>query len=378
MTTSRTYDFAVIGGGIIGAAIAWGLVRHGLSVVVLDGDDGDFRASAGNFGLIAVQGKAAGTADYVAWTHRSAILWKEAAAELADASNIDFALNQKGGLQLYVSEADAEKRRRQIDGFGPEVPFPIRFLDRPELLDFVPRAGSQVVGASFCALDGELNPLLFLSALHRAITTRKGTLLYGAKVSSVRPQSGGSFLVETPRHTIAADRVVVAAGLGSAAIAAALGIDVRLFPQRGQIIVTERVNRFLLYPNTAVRQTADGTVMLGSTQENVGFDKSVTLPSMQAIAQRATRFFPCLRQVKAVRAWGCLRVMTPDGAPIYDQSEAYPGLFFATAHSGVTLAAAHILALAPAIAAGNIPPELLSFRADRFAADAVHGLGSEH
>jgi len=78
------------------------------------------------------------------------------------------------------------------------------------------------------------------------------------------------------------------------------------------------------------------------------------------------RTFPLLRDVNLVRAWGALRVMTPDGFPIYDESRSCPGAFLATCHSGVTLAAAHALLLAPHLAAGALPPEFDVFSARRF------------
>ena len=76
--------------------------------------------------------------------------------------------------------------------------------------------------------------------------------------------------------------------------------------------------------------------------------------------------FPHLRDANVARVWGALRVMTPDGFPIYQQSEQHPGAFAATCHSGVTLAGAHALALAPAILAGQLPPALDAFSAERF------------
>ena len=67
-----------------------------------------------------------------------------------------------------------------------------------------------------------------------------------------------------------------------------------------------------------------------------------------------------------VRTWAALRVMTPDGFPVYDESLAAPGAFLATCHSGVTLAASHALALAPMLAAGSLSGQMRAFSARRF------------
>ena len=79
---------------------------------------------------------------------------------------------------------------------------------------------------------------------------------------------------------------------------------------------------------------------------------------MQAIARRAVLSFPWLRDLQIIRAWAALRVMPPDGLPIYDQSERFPGAFTANCHSGVTLAGAHANLFAPMVAAGMLDPEL--------------------
>jgi glycine/D-amino acid oxidase-like deaminating enzyme len=106
--------------------------------------------------------------------------------------------------------------------------------------------------------------------------------------------------------------------------------------------------------------------MLGDSQEDVGFDTSQKSVVMQMIARRAVLSFPWLRDLQIVRAWAALRVMPPDGLPIYDQSERFPGAFTANCHSGVTLAAAHANLYAPMVAAGALDPALDLFSARRF------------
>jgi len=87
---------------------------------------------------------------------------------------------------------------------------------------------------------------------------------------------------------------------------------------------------------------------------------------MKTIARRAVLSFPWLRDLQIVRAWAALRVMPPDGLPIYDQSERFPGAFTANCHSGVTLAGAHANAFAPMVAAGALDPALDLFSGKRF------------
>jgi glycine/D-amino acid oxidase-like deaminating enzyme len=87
---------------------------------------------------------------------------------------------------------------------------------------------------------------------------------------------------------------------------------------------------------------------------------------MRTMADRAVRAFPWIADLNIVRAWTALRVLPPDGFPIYQQSRRYPGAYIASCHSGVSLAGAHAQLLAPMIAAGNLETELALFSADRF------------
>ena len=87
---------------------------------------------------------------------------------------------------------------------------------------------------------------------------------------------------------------------------------------------------------------------------------------MSAMAARAAQVFPALRNVRVIRAWSALRVMSPDGFPVYAQSKELPGAWIVTCHSGVTLAAVHARVLAPAIRAGALPAACGAFGLDRF------------
>ncbi len=154
------------------------------------------------------------------------------------------------------------------------------------------------------------------------------------------------------------------------------GLDVPVRPQRGQIVVTERTAPFLHHPTNAVRQTDEGGVMIGDSQEEAGLDTRVGLGVLATMADRAVRMFPVIGQLNVVRTWAALRVMTPDGFPIYEESREAPGAFVCTCHSGVTLAAAHMLAVAPMIARGSLDPALAPFGTERLHVQASAGNGA--
>ena len=106
--------------------------------------------------------------------------------------------------------------------------------------------------------------------------------------------------------------------------------------------------------------------LIGDSLEETGFESRVTTAVIATMADRAVRMFPMLKGLNVVRTWSALRVMSPDGFPIYDQSASHPGAYLVTCHSGVTLAANHVFDVASQIASGRLDDSLLPYSARRF------------
>jgi len=367
------YDAIVIGGGLVGSAIGYGLARAGLRTALLDEGDVAYRASRGNFGLVWVQSKGDGAPHYQRWTRRSADEWPALAEELLTKTGIAVGHQRPGGVHLCLDETELaarrammERMRTQSGNFG----FDYRMLDRRELADLLPGLGPAVIGGSWTPYDGHANPLNLLYALHKGFVEKGGRYFPNSPVTEagVAP---GEFRIRAAGGEIGAPKVVLAAGLGNAALAPHFGLCAPVKPLKGQILVTERARHVLPMPITTIRQTVEGSIMLGDSQEDAGFDTSQRPAVMQTIARRAVLSFPWLRDLQIVRAWAALRVMPPDGLPIYDQSERFPGAFTANCHSGVTLAGAHANLFAPMVAAGVLDPTLEPFSARRLDVSAA-------
>lgn len=368
------YDVAVVGGGLVGASVAWGLAARGQRVAVLDEGDRAFRASRGNFALVWVQSKGLGMPSYSRWTRRSADHWPAFAATLHEESGIDVAHRRPGGLTLLLNAAEWERRESFMRRLGAQTGmegFRYEMLDHAAVAKMLPGIGPEVVGASYCPLDGDCNALRLIRALHVAMNRRGVTYLPERRVERIQ-KTAGEFRLATHQGEVRAGKVVLAAGLGNAALGPMVGIDIAVYPQRGQLMVTEKVAPFLSYPVSKVRQADEGGVMIGDSMEDAGFDDSVGIPVLSVLADRAQRAFPALAQLNIVRSWSCLRVMTRDGFPIYAESEQCPGAFAFTCHSGVTLAAIHATALAELVATGKAPSDDFSgFSPRRFHVQAA-------
>src|SRR5262249_32685710 len=108
------YDFAVVGGGLVGAAVAWGLARQGQRVTVLDEGDLAKRASRANFALVWVQSKGLGMAEYMGWTVRSSQGWHQLADDLRAQTELDVSFRRPGGFHLALGKAELERCAQRL------------------------------------------------------------------------------------------------------------------------------------------------------------------------------------------------------------------------------------------------------------------------
>lgn len=361
-------DYAIIGGGVVGLSVAWGLLRRGRSVTVLDGDDGSFRASRGNFGLVWVQSKGMNQPRYAQWSQQSAAIWAEFAHELADNTGTSVPLEQKGGYDLHFSEdtlqATVEKYETLKQQLGGDYPFEV--LGHNALRKEEPHIGPKVVGAILHHQDGHANPLKLLMALAADVRRLGGQVLVGKKVTDVTRPDG--FRVTCSDGTrVHAGKVILSAGLGAAELGPKMGFKAPIRPQRGQVLITEKLPKLINRPSLIARQVDEGGIQIGATNEEVGTDDRVTQPGLSGLAAEAIAAYPALAKAQLVRSWGALRVLSPDGLPIYQQSAEMPGAYLVTCHSGITLAAAHARVLPDWLEGTDAAPDLEVFSEARFA-----------
>src|SRR5258708_14439605 len=337
------YDVAVVGGGLVGIATAWGLAREGCRVVVLDEGDRAVRASRGNFALVWVQSKGLGLAPYAGWTLRSSNAWLGFAQTLKEETGLDVCFQRPGGFHLALSERELEARATVLKRLHNQpgiVDYKTEILDHAQVARMLPDIGPEVVGGSYCPLDGHVNSLRLFRTLHTAIHARGVTYLPSHRVETIA-REGSEFRLTTTQGEVRANRVALAAGNANMRLAPMVGLEAPMKPERGQIVVTERLRPFLRHPVVTVRQTDEGTVMIGDSKEESVDPTGLTLGVSATEAERAVRQFPLLANVNVVRTSSAIPLMTQDGFPLSDQPSRPPVPFTVCCHSGVTLAANH-------------------------------------
>ncbi|NTZ64188.1 FAD-binding oxidoreductase (plasmid) [Agrobacterium tumefaciens] len=362
-----SFDVAIVGGGIVGCSVALGLVRLGARVAILDEADRAFRASRGNFGMVWVQGKGLDFPAYARLTRRASDGWADFSRFLFEETGIDTGFSRPGGLGFCLTQEEFEAKRSAMTRLAEQTEelFKFEMLDRGGVAGLLPWIGGEIAGAVYCPHDGGANPLNLLRALQSVLAKSGATLIAGGKVRNIAGDGFG-YSISTDEGKIGAARVLLAAGLGNRELAPQVGLEAPVRPVRGQILVTNRLAPFMPYVSNIMRQMPEGTCLIGDTMEEVGFDDSVLTASMSVLANRALRVFPSLGHASLVRSWGALRIMSPDGLPLYARSPTHPGAWLATVHSGVTLAPVHCEYLPKAILDDEIPDVLAPFSPARF------------
>ncbi|WP_170402021.1 NAD(P)/FAD-dependent oxidoreductase [Ruegeria arenilitoris] len=360
-------DFAIIGGGVVGLSVAWGLLKRGKRVLVLDGGDGSFRASRGNFGLVWVQSKGMKQPRYATWSQQSAAAWAGFADELADATGYDMSLEQAGGYDLHFSEDTLTKTVTQYEELKAKLDgnYPYEVLDRKALLTEEPEIGPKVVGAILHHQDGHVNPLKLLRSLADDVRRLGGQVQNEKTVTEVE-KSDVFTITCADGARVQANKVILSAGLGAMDLGPRLGFKAPIRPQRGQVLITEKLPKLINRPSLIARQVDEGGVQIGATNEEMGLNDGVTQPGLSGLALEAIAAYPVLARAQLVRSWGALRILSPDGLPIYQESPEMPGAFLVTCHSGITLAAAHARFLPDWLEGTNAAPDLEVFSEDRF------------
>jgi glycine/D-amino acid oxidase-like deaminating enzyme len=295
-------------------------------------------------------------------------LWEDLAAELQEVTGLDVGHENRGGVLLTLSEAEDAANRKllaEIAARAGNMRYEYEFLDRQGLEKLLPGLGEAVVSGSYSPHDGHANPLLLLRALHAAFAGAGGAYRPNSAVTAIDAAEKG-YRLTTVSGAVESEKVVIAAGLATGHLAALVGLKAPVMPIRGQLMVTERMAPRIELPTNLVRQTQEGGFLLGYTTEDAGFDTGTRPDMLRDVAWRCRAAFPFLEDLRVVRMWAALRIMTPDGFPIYDESRSHPGVHVVACHSGVTLAAVHALRIPDWIAGEPLSPELRCFASERF------------
>jgi len=291
----------VVGGGVIGCAIAERLSRDGHQVTLLERDQLGSKASGAAAGELSPSARPGDSESLAMFPELVARIEKDSAM------NVEYHVQQ--GLQPAFTEDEAALLRQ---GAG-------RWLDAAECRRLEPALSHDVLGAVLME-HAHLTPPRFVRALARAAAVHGAEIREGAPAAGFDIERGEARAVGTPTGPLRADWFVIAAGPWTREVASAAGLDVDVRPQRGQLAALDPgsvvLRRSVFWSGGYLVPKGDGTIIAGGTEEDSGFDARPTVEGIASLLEFARRLAPALASATIERTWAGLRPVTSDGSPI--------------------------------------------------------------
>jgi glycine/D-amino acid oxidase-like deaminating enzyme/bacterioferritin-associated ferredoxin len=372
-------DLVVVGAGVTGISAALFAARAGASVAVLERGWLNAEASGGNAGSLHLQllswdfgTKAVGGGDLQLRTlplqQQSIALWGTLEREIG----ADFEMATTGGLMVAETEAQIpflEQKARAEAGVGITT----EIIGPDRLRQIAPEVSPRMVAAAWCPGEGKINPLTATTALAAEARRLGARFEEQAPVTGIA-RDGAGYTLATPRGTIRAGRVVIAAGGWSAQLGRMLGADIPVKGAPLQMVVTERTAPVLpcllahADRHLTMKQTRAGTVLIGGawTAETGPGGQARVLPgSLEGNLWVAARSVPAVGGLRVLRSWAAMNIDI-DGAPLIGPLPGHPRIAVAATANGYTLGPLMGREAARAALHGALRPDLAAFSFDRF------------
>lgn len=331
-------DVVIIGGGISGCAIAYNLAMQGMKNVVVIEKEYICSGSTGRCGAgVRMQW---GTVMNCTIAKKSIEFFENANEILEYDDDVEF--KQSGYLLVASTDKEMEQFKKNIK-LQHELGIPSKLLTVQEAKEIVPYLNTDMLtGAAFCGKDGFLNPFKTTDAYYKA-AKRLGVEFYTYKeVIGIRTENGKVKGVITNKGEIATEKVVNATNGWSKQICDMVNIDIPVYSERHQILVTEPVEAmqgpmvmsFSL--NLYVQQSPHGSFIMGRGDANEPRDLRQTSSwhFMEEMAKTIDSLLPPISKLRVIRQWAGLYNMTPDKQPIYGTVDGLEGFYLAIGYSG--------------------------------------------
>jgi sarcosine oxidase subunit beta len=389
-------DVLIVGGGVIGCAVAYELAKEGLRVTLLERAGLCAGASGANGALIWPQAMHRGVA--LDLTLACARLFPTLGEELG----ADIEYRQTGGMVAIETDAQWAQMTEYVAG-QPAVGLHAELLDGAEARRREPLLAPDLRGAVFAEHGGTINPFRLTLGYAHAARVRGATLVTGTEVLSLLRRGDRIAGVRTLTGDVESEVVILAGGAWSGPLAATANLRVPVTPRQGMVVVTEPAPfrlRHVLKPIKSDRdmwrfsqpwppdapgkpgydpnlppgkgmgmaQTVTGNLVIGSTSRFVGLDRSPTLAGIRYVLESARRIAPAIGQLRMLRTWAGFRPYTPDGLPLLGPAPGVDGLVLATGHdgSGIGMSPVSARLVAAAVTKADPPLPLEPFDPRRF------------
>ena len=331
-------EVVIIGGGVNGVAIAYELAKRGCTdVVVLEKE---YLASGATGRCGAGVRQQWGTEMNLRMSIESVKMFETMNKDLDYDGDIEF--KQGGYLLVAYTEEGWEQFKKNV-ALQRQYGLDVKLCTPEEAKEIVPHLNTEgLLGATFNQTDGHCNPFLVTDAYAKAARRLGVEINTYTEVTGIRVEDGKIVGVETDKGYISCSKVVNAAGGHGAIISSMAGVDIPVYPERHQILVTEPVAPLQgpmvmsFHHHLYCQQTPHGSFImgLGDPTEKPGLNIRASWQFLEEMAQKVTHLLPPLRDIRVVRQWAGLYDMTPDRTPILGGTPELGGYYMAVGFSG--------------------------------------------
>jgi glycine oxidase len=361
----------IVGGGVIGCAIAYYLSRERARVVVLERGLIGSEASGAAAGMLAPLAEAHGPSAFLDLCLASHRLFPELTDTLYAETGVDVEYVPSGLLRVAFSEGDEAELRSRIE-WQDRLGMGVRWIDGEGARGLEPLLSPGVRCAIYSPLEHQVNPTKLVQGLARAAEAQGAVIHQETPVVGLLRRGRRVTGVRLARETLSADSVVLAAGPWTKRMAAALGVWVPVKPVRGQMLALgggpPPVRHIVWGPKGYVVPKPNGFVFVGATVEEVGYRKSTTKQGLASLRRMANALVPAFSYATHVDAWAALRPGSADSLPILGAVPGWEGLWVASGHfrNGILLAPVTGQLMARSLLEGKQAEALSPFSPARF------------
>ena len=361
----------VIGGGVIGCALAHYLAKGGAQVTLIERGRLAQEASWATAGIITAPLSPEIPIERARLELRSAELFPELIEELRTATGIGVEYNPTGELLVALTEAEAETLHEAIP-WQRNLGLPVEWLDGDVVRRREPALSQAVRGGIWIPTVASLRGHRLTLALARAARSRGAAIVEETPVEGLLTEGGRVVGVRTRSGEFRADATVIAAGAWSAALGNTIGVNLPTQPVRGQMLALADpeppLRHIIAGAGGYLLPRADGTIAVAATVDPPGFDLRVTTEGLAWLANLVRTLAPALSGARVVETWAGLRPASADGMPLIGRAPGREGLWIATGHhrNGILWAPLTGQLLAEAMLTDRLDPALAPYDPGRF------------
>lgn len=360
----NSFDVAIIGGGVNGASIAYQLAKAGRKVVLIEKDRLACQASSAAAGMLAAQAEIEQDGPFFQLAIKSQGMFAPLSKELFELTGIDIEYVNKGMFKIAETEEIAVELKKQVS-FQSNWDRTITWLDAKELREMEPALTPSVAGGMYLPNDGHVQSARLTQAFAKAAEYFGAEIRENTEVHSFMFENGQVKGVKTTNGVIHSDQVVVATGAWAAKLMQETGIDICVYPVKGECfsVRTEQpiINTTIFSDKRCyLVPKRNDEIYIGATMVQNTFDNRVTPEGIATLIERATRLIPQIKDATFERVWSGIRPQTGDGLPYIGEHPGWKGLFLAAGHfrNGILLSPITGILVADLLA-GSLPDKSL-------------------